>query len=56
VVQNAHNHPSGLAEPNHADEMLTQALKAGIAPDKYQGAGPFHRHQRLRPFTERGLI
>src|ERR1019366_3863035 len=22
-----HNHPSGVAEPSHADEMLTQALK-----------------------------
>jgi DNA repair protein RadC len=27
----AHNHPSGVAEPSHADEMLTQALKQALA-------------------------
>lgn len=27
----AHNHPSGVAEPSHADETLTQALKAALA-------------------------
>ena len=27
----AHNHPSGLAEPSRADELLTQALKAALA-------------------------
>ena len=27
----AHNHPSGLAEPSHADETLTQALKQALA-------------------------
>lgn len=27
----AHNHPSGIAEPSHADENLTQALKAALA-------------------------
>ena len=26
----AHNHPSGLAEPSHADERLTAALKAAL--------------------------
>lgn len=26
-----HNHPSGVAEPSHADEMLTQALKQALA-------------------------
>ena len=26
----AHNHPSGLAEPSRADELLTQALKAAL--------------------------
>lgn len=26
----AHNHPSGLAEPSRADEMLTQALKSAL--------------------------
>ncbi len=27
----AHNHPSGVAEPSHADEALTQALKQALA-------------------------
>lgn len=27
----AHNHPSGLAEPSHADQMLTATLKAALA-------------------------
>ena len=27
----AHNHPSGVAEPSHADEALTRALKSALA-------------------------
>ena len=27
----AHNHPSGIAEPSRADEMLTQSLKQSLA-------------------------
>ena len=27
----AHNHPSGVAEPSHADKMLTQSLKQALA-------------------------
>ena len=27
----AHNHPSGLAEPSRADELLTQGLKSALA-------------------------
>lgn len=27
----AHNHPSGVAEPSHADETLTQTLKQALA-------------------------
>ena len=27
----AHNHPSGVAEPSKADELLTQALKQALA-------------------------
>ncbi len=27
----AHNHPSGVAAPSHADELLTQALKQALA-------------------------
>jgi DNA repair protein RadC len=27
----AHNHPSGIAEPSRADELLTQRLKEALA-------------------------
>jgi DNA repair protein RadC len=27
----AHNHPSGVAEPSRADELLTQSLKQALA-------------------------
>jgi DNA repair protein RadC len=27
----AHNHPSGVAEPSHADQVLTQSLKQALA-------------------------
>ena len=27
----AHNHPSGLAEPSRADELLTKTLKSALA-------------------------
>lgn len=27
----AHNHPSGVAEPSHADQVLTQTLKSALA-------------------------
>ena len=27
----AHNHPSGVAEPSRADELLTSALKQALA-------------------------
>ncbi|MBK7491802.1 MAG: DNA repair protein RadC [Nitrosomonas sp.] len=27
----AHNHPSGVAEPSHADKVLTQSLKQALA-------------------------
>jgi len=30
-AQNAHNHPSGAAEPSRADELLTQTLKSALA-------------------------
>jgi DNA repair protein RadC len=30
-AHNAHNHPSGVAEPSRSDEALTQALKQALA-------------------------
>ena len=53
----AHNHPSGVAEPSRADELLTQALKQALALvdirtlDHFVVAGG-----RITSFAERGLI
>ena len=53
----AHNHPSGVAEPSHADETLTQALKHALALvdirvlDHFIVAG-----SGVVSFAERGLI
>ena len=53
----AHNHPSGVAEPSHADEVLTQSLKQALALvdikvlDHFIIAG-----NSALSFAERGLI
>ena len=53
----AHNHPSGLAEPSRADELLTQNLKQALALvdvrvlDHFVVAGT-----STVSFAERGLI
>lgn len=53
----AHNHPSGVAEPSRADEMLTKALKDALtlvdvkALDHFIVAG-----NTLLSFVERGLM
>src|SRR6266850_2252668 len=53
----AHNHPSGVAEPSHADEILTRSLKSALALvdiqvlDHFIVAGP-----RTMSFAERGLL
>ncbi len=53
----AHNHPSGVAEPSRADELLTSALKQALALvdirtlDHFIVAG-----QRVVSFAERGLL
>ena len=53
----AHNHPSGVAEPSRADEMLTQSLKQALALvdirtlDHFVVAGP-----EVISFAERGLL
>ena len=53
----AHNHPSGLAEPSRADELLTQTLKTALALvdvrvlDHLIVAG-----KRVLSFAERGLL
>ena len=53
----AHNHPSGVAEPSHADETLTQALKQSLSLvdvrvlDHFIVAG-----SGVLSFAERGLL
>ena len=53
----AHNHPSGVAEPSRADELLTQSLKQALALvdvkvlDHFVVAGT-----SMESFAERGLI
>jgi len=53
----AHNHPSGVAEPSHADELLTRSLKSALALvdvrvlDHFIVAGG-----RIMSFAERGLL
>ena len=52
----AHNHPSGIAEPSRADELLTQTLKQALSLveikmlDHFVVAG-----SRVVSFAERGL-
>jgi len=53
----AHNHPSGVAEPSHADEALASALKQALALvdvrvlDHFIVAGA-----GVLSFAERGLL
>jgi DNA repair protein RadC len=53
----AHNHPSGLAEPSRADELLTQTLKSALALvdvrvlDHFIVAG-----SQSLSFAERGIL
>jgi DNA repair protein RadC len=53
----AHNHPSRVAEPSRADELLTQALKQALALvdirtlDHFVVAG-----HRVVSYAERGLL
>lgn len=53
----AHNHPSGVAEPSHADELLTRSLKAALALVDVQVLDHFIvAGTRTMSFAERGLI
>ena len=53
----AHNHPSGVCEPSHADELITQRLRDALALvdirvlDHFIVAG-----ENVMSFAERGLI
>lgn len=53
-----HNHPSGVAEPSHADEQLTQALKQALALVDVRVLDHFIVAGNAAPlsFAERGLL
>ncbi len=53
----AHNHPSGVAEPSHADEILTQSLKQALALVDVRVLDHFVvAAGGLMSFSERGLL
>ncbi|MGC2518626.1 MAG: DNA repair protein RadC [Burkholderiales bacterium] len=53
----AHNHPSGVAEPSHADETLTRSLKAALAMVDIQVLDHFIVGSAgTMSFAERGLL
>jgi DNA repair protein RadC len=53
----AHNHPSGVAEPSHADEILTRSLKSALALVDIQVLDHFIvAGTRTMSFAERGLL
>ena len=53
-----HNHPSGVAEPSRADEMLTRGLKDALAMVDVKVADHFIVAGNAQPisFAERGLL
>lgn len=54
----SHNHPSGVAEPSHADELLTQGLKAVLALVDVKVLDHFIVAGAAEPlsFAEKGLL
>jgi DNA repair protein RadC len=54
----AHNHPSGVAEPSRADEMLTRSLKEALALVDVKLLDHFIVAGNAPPlsFAERGLL
>ena len=53
----AHNHPSGVAEPSHADEILTRSLKSALALVDVQVLDHFIiAGSSTTSFAERGLL
>lgn len=54
----AHNHPSGIAEPSRADEMLTRSLKEALAMVDVKVLDHFIVAGNTLPlsFAERGLL
>jgi len=53
----AHNHPSGVAEPSRADELLTASLKQALALVDIRTLDHFVvARDRVTSFAERGLL
>lgn len=53
----AHNHPSGVAEPSRADELLTQTLKSALSLVEIKTLDHFIvAGTRTVSFAERGLL
>ena len=53
----AHNHPSGVAEPSHADELLTRTLKQALSLVDVQTLDHFIvAGTKTLSFAERGLL
>ena len=52
----SHNHPSGVAEPSHADEQITQRLKDALALVDIRVLDHFVVGDEIVSFAERGLL
>ena len=53
----AHNHPSGVAEPSRADELLTQTLKSALAMVDVRVLDHFIvTRERAASMAEMGLV
>ena len=52
----AHNHPSGVAEPSRADELLTRELKTALSLVDVRVLDHFVVAGSVLSFAERGLI
>lgn len=53
----AHNHPSGMAEPSHADEIITRRLKEALALIDVRVIDHIVvGHDFCESFAERGLL
>ncbi len=52
----AHNHPSGVAEPSHADEQITKRLKDALALIDVRVLDHIVVGDECVSFAERGLI
>ena len=52
----AHNHPSGIAEPSHADKTITQKLKSALDYIDIRILDHFIIGETVYSFAENGLL